>query len=202
MTNKSVSDPFDNIDSGDPEYFLEVSLLKIQIKELVAFRVMPGDFSLDDDGSGSLAAKARNVLATGAKHIIEGRPSPDFLTYVANAINATLTKKERSLDRAFRLEHRPQRPQEDPYADPAIQEYLNVMGKNQAAWSACETLDQRKKFIIRAQSRAIDQAYTVRYQITPEADKARGVDAESIKKRKASLRDALATLGHYAKRGK
>lgn len=181
--------------SEDAGYFLEVMLQKIEIKELLKYEVKPGD--------GSLIAKAQRVLETGAKHIAEGRPSEEFLRFVAYSIIKTLTGEEPSLDSAFRLENRPQRPNEDPYSNPAILKYLEVMGKQFAEFDGSDlTPGQRQKALNAQQRKAIDAAYEAKFGITPQADKKRGTNEESIRKRKTSIKDTLAYLGNYAKEGK
>jgi hypothetical protein len=187
MSEKHCNDDYAPEDAG---YFLEVQFLKHEIKELVRYEVKPGD--------GDLLSKARRVLEIGAKHIAEGRPSDEFLQFVAFSIIKTLNGDEPTLDRAFRLEGRNQRPNKDPYSDPAINAYLDAMQKCELnAVDSDQTPIQYERALRDAQGKAIDAAYTVRWGTTPQNDKARGIDTESIKKRRASIRKTVKDLGHY-----
>lgn len=178
-------------------YFLEVALLKSQIREVVNFQVLPGDCLINADGSGKLAAKARAVLTIGVKHLTEGRPSNEFLAFVGRSIQAMLIGQEPSLDHAFRLVLQAHRPTKDPYADPAILKYLDVIGEHLGSQRSEQTPEQSKKALKNAQIEAINAAYEVRHGASPKDHETRTIDKEAIKKRKASLRNELSRLGHY-----
>lgn len=177
---------------NDSEYFLECELLKIEISELVKREVRSGD--------GSLVEKARRVLAVGAKHLKQGRPSAEFLKYLELGIVSVLTAREQSLDGAFRLKNSG-RPQKDPYADPAIIKYLEHMGE---FFASCDVFDpaQQGKRLVTAQRKGIDLAYEIAQGVTPQEHKKQGFSIETIKKRKDVLRDTLRDLGHYRIKGK
>ncbi len=174
----------------DSVYFLDVELLKFSIKELISYKLSPGDISLNE--------KARWVLETGAKHIAEGRPSIEFLQFIAYALARTLNGDEPSLDHAFRLKARNRRPTKDPYADPAVIAYLAQMKEY-----SCRTTDsnltqaEATRSLKKAKKNAIDKAYEARWGATPQSHKIEKINLTDIDGRKRSIRSTLKKLGHY-----
>lgn len=175
--------------TDDAAYFLEAVALEASIRELVRYEVKPGD--------GDLPTKARWVLETGARHIAEGRPTDAFLRFVAYAINTALNSKRPSLDRAFRLKSPAHRPESDPYTDEAIQKGLDLLYQETAQLDG-QRLDSkaREKALVAIRRKVIDAAYTVRWKDSPDEHKANGIDPESIKKRRNTLRKTFQRLGN------
>ncbi|WP_211451153.1 hypothetical protein [Collimonas antrihumi] len=189
MTNRQreLIDSLERLDAEaetlDHAYQLECIWLRSEISELIRREVKGGD--------GNLPSKAKRVLEMGARHIAEGRPSEEFLTWVAASISRTLNKSEHSLDHAFRLENPPNRPRKDPYADPAIMAALEHIHAANAARDAGAGV---KPDTVREE--AVDIAYALRWNKTLQEHRADGVDAESIRSRRRTLSKSLAKLGY------
>jgi hypothetical protein len=178
------------IESEDAEYFLESHLLEAQIKQLLHYKVKPGD--------GDLPTIAKWVLETGVKHIEQGRPTDAFLKFLAQSIRRTLSGEEKDIESALRLKQPEGRPQKDPYQDKAIQAYLDYINANMdAAESLDDSSKERAKKVNAVLSKAIEQAYEARWGGSSQSHHEADISRETIKDRKKSIKQALASLGHY-----
>ncbi|MGZ8302923.1 MAG: hypothetical protein ACXW2U_10100 [Telluria sp.] len=165
---------------ADHIYGVECQWLELEIGELRRHDVKAGD--------GDQSSKATRVLEMAAKHLVEGRPSKVLMAWIATSFLNRINGSEPSLDHAFRLENPSHRPKKDPYSDSAIKAalgHIRIAGLDLSA-------EQHR--IVR--NEALDIAYADRWRATPKEDKAKGIDPETIRSRRRTIGNTLATLGY------